>query len=263
MMAVVVSADRCCLPSLLAIATIAVTMFPQCASSAVATGQTLAVSLNYTMRDNSDCIGGQSQGLTDTSVLLQYRTVQDSSAMLSSDAAPLSGRFDEWSHLANLSIPSHNSTYHVLQETAELRGGRGGGGVGGLQFRLLQLEHGGDECNCWGVHKMSFKVTGMSNLSHTWIDNDTCFESSRSSSGDFCGGVARKSRGRVSRVFFLLHDDNHEDGDGEGGGGEGEGGGEDVRIDPYCGNYSQSLFYPQVPSLLPAAINCTEMTPRM
>ena len=239
MMTVVVSADRCCLPSLLAIATIAVTMFPP------SLGQSLTVTLNYTTRDNSECVGGESLGLTDTSALLQYRTVQD--AALSSSAAPLSSSFDEWCDLATLFSPSHNSTH--LQQTAELRGGGGGGGGGrervrGVQFRLLQLEHGGDQCNCWAVREMSFTV---GNLSHTWTDeNDTCFASGHSS-GEFCGGVAGKSRGRVSRVFFFLHDDDNND----------------VGSEMYCGNYTRSLFHPRVPSLWPAGVNCTEMTPRM
>ena len=89
------------------------------------------------MDNDGGCVGG-AVGLTNISVLLQYRTV----------TLP---KLSEWTFLAELSPKEASNRSLQVPQLDE--------GVG-VQFRLLQLEHGGGRCNCWRVQRL--EVAGAS-----------------------------------------------------------------------------------------------------
>ena len=127
------------------------------------------------LQNTGDCVGGN-VGLTDTSVQVQYRefTRNDTSG---------SGQSD-WMTL--VSIPINGSQNISVMENMTLADS-----VFGVQFRLLQLEHGGGECNCWEV----IQVQGRVNNSASLLTN-YCLVT-------YCGGSASDARGVITDALYF------------------------------------------------------------
>ena len=152
-----------------------------CLDHVVASG---TVTVNFTLNRVafSPCIG-EEVGLTNTSIQFQYRTISNSSAIgdwITKDAIPLLGGGPQ--------------TYHLNFDST----------VEGMQFRLLQLEHGGGPCNCWEVQ--SFAIAGA-NITQACYSRGT---NSRSINEFYCDGIASDARGVISHALYF-NDVNGED----------------------------------------------------
>ena len=162
------------------------------------------------------CIGGEEVGLTNTSVQFQYRTISTTSAI------------GDWITLAALPVNATSSTTPTLDFNDSVKG---------VQFRLLQLEHGGGGCNCWTVQAFSFMA----------ISGDACYiKGSQSQSrliGNrrFCGGIASDARGLISRVLYFNGSNDGED----------------------CPGDSSSTLISNKGPPLPQDYNCSTAIPRM
>ena len=114
------------------------------------------VSLTVVVMGNSEeC----KRGLTSPGdIYLQYRTV-----LLISSTSSGTGPWNlfEVISLSNLSNSHHNFSFSVTVASGELQGRS----HSYLQFRLIQLEHGGGYCNCWGVQAKSWSVVMMAGSS--------------------------------------------------------------------------------------------------
>ena len=84
------------------------------------------------------CIGGD-VGLTNTSILVQYRVLET----VSMD--PMITEVLDWKFLAEIDV-SQGIAAQILNFTVNDT-------EQGVQIRFLQLEHGGGECNCWNFTK--------------------------------------------------------------------------------------------------------------
>ena len=122
------------------------------------------------------CIGGD-VGLTDYSVEVQYRLI-----------SPQNPPVSEWRFVSEID-PSVGFD-GTLSFTTD------GSSEDGVQFRLLQLQHGGGKCNCWTVLEASAAINGGPNNTLSMCVR----ASSRSNIYTFCGGTASKARGFISEV---------------------------------------------------------------
>ena len=106
----------------------------------IATGDTITVNLMINS-DNPDCVGGQ-VGLTNTSILVHYRLYEITPP-----------EEDEWTFLSEIHISEevHPVIFTDISAT-------------GVQLRFLQLEHGGEGCNCWEVTNLDIIVIAGSRL---------------------------------------------------------------------------------------------------
>ena len=167
------------------------------------------INVNWTVNHESStlrCIGGRVAGLINTTVQLQYRTINTASAVIG-----------DWITLDALPVNISSAVAHNLNFDST---------VGGVQFRSLQLEHGGGGCNCWSD---SFSVDGASR------STSACFRVP--TSGPFCDGNARDARGVIrSALYFNMS-------------------GEDCP-----GDSNSTLISNKGPPLLK---NCSTTTPRM
>lgn len=149
-----------------------------------------------------DCIGGNI-GLTNTSILVQYRLL---------DAAAADPR--RWAFLAEVSIgdenmlQSQNIALPPIDVSAE-----------GMQFRFLQLEHGGRGCNCWEIRKfrVTFRnvpnsISTVSLVALTNINKFECFSHGRQNSRKpvFCYGNGNEARGVTTKALYFGRDDGAE-----------------------------------------------------
>ena len=125
------------------------------------------------LQNTGDCVGGN-VGLTDTSVQVQYREITDSG-----------DRQSDWMTL--ISIPINGSQNISVMENMTLANSS----VFGVQFRLLQLEHGGGECNCWDV----MQVQGRFNNSTSLLTNYCLVR--------YCGGSASDARGVITEALYF------------------------------------------------------------
>ena len=142
------------------------------------------VTVNFTLNKVAfpPCIG-EEVGLTNTSIQFQYRTISNSSAIgnwITKDAIPL--------------LNGGPRTYHLNFDST----------VEGVQFRLLQLEHGGGGCNCWEVQ--SFAIAGANITQPCYLRGTN----SRSINEFYCDGIASDSRGVISHALYF-NDVNGED----------------------------------------------------
>lgn len=105
----------------------------------------IAVNFTITAREfTEDC----ARGLTDPGfIYLQYRGVELKSS-----------RFrGPWNLLDTLNLSSSNvDILHRYSQQHKLENAMN---FSHLQFRLIQLEHGGGYCNCWGVVDQSWTVS--------------------------------------------------------------------------------------------------------
>ena len=148
----------------------------------------VAIELEIEPRSNSDCIGGPVVGITNPSVLLEYRQIVPETA----------DPFPEWLFLADIDVnKSFDQTLGINVDSTL---------PPGVQFRLLQLEHGGGGCNCWRVERMEVAVNS-SVLELEFIEgNERDIECSRVGSSpykSFCGHLASEARGFITTVIYL------------------------------------------------------------
>ena len=114
------------------------------------------------LQNTGDCVGGN-VGLTDTSVQLQYREFRTSDSGQSN-----------WMTLVSIPINGSQNIISVMENINTVASS-----VLGVQFRLLQLEHGGGECNCWEV----MQVQGRVNNSTSLLNNHCLVR--------YCGGIVQ------------------------------------------------------------------------
>ena len=167
----------------------------------------------------SSCLGGETLGLTNTSVLVEYRLLQI--ATLSAKASETAWRF-----LAEVNASQGFDQNLSLDIEVPVDSH-------GFQLKLLQREHGGGGCNCWRV--ASLALSNCSNESYS--DSVACNMKGHTSSGSFCLGHARQSRGMITTAFYCSELSSDECP------------GDSGRLDPRKG------------SALP--LNCDKMSPRM
>ena len=136
---------------------------------------TQSLRLDIVNHSNSDPCNGGNVGLTDTSIQVQYRIIRT--------------KVSEWKTLDEIDpIIGFNGTLDLPSNESS---------VESVQFRLLQLEHGGGSCNCWRVEE----AVVMRNGSNTDISTDRCFETS--TDRNFCDGIASRARGFISRLYGI------------------------------------------------------------
>ena len=126
---------------------------------------TLEVSVTH-VPNTGDCVGGNI-GLTGTSVQVQYREITD-------------GGETNWKTIVAES-----------QSMSSMQNMNFNGVALGVQFRVLQLEHGGGVCNCWDLQ-------GTANTSNTTISLLTNPCSVR-----YCGGSASDARGVITEALYF------------------------------------------------------------
>ena len=114
------------------------------------TNETLLVGLTLVVTGNTaDC----NKGLTSPGdIYLQYRQV----LLLQPSSKTGPWNLFEVISLSNLSNSHHNFRFSVTVASGVFQGRP----WSHLQFRLIQLEHGGGYCNCWGVVASSWSVSG-------------------------------------------------------------------------------------------------------
>ena len=101
---------------------------------------------------------------------------------------------DQWVFWEAVDI---NGTYLLNQElpTNDL--------MQGIQFRLLQLDHGGGRCRCWKLTQLEFKTATSTSLiqivsgNETFDDSKVC-HSEHQDGGIFCSANAYEARGFVT-----------------------------------------------------------------
>ena len=150
----------------------------------VVSSHLVAVDLTInSLQNTGDCVGGN-VGLTDTSVQVQY--------------GEFSGGSGESDWMTLVSIPINGSQNNIsVMENMTLADS-----VLGVQFRLLQLEHGGGECNCWEV----IQVQGRVNNSASLLNNHCLVR--------YCGGSGSDARGVITEaLYFTGSSDNRCPGD--------------------------------------------------
>lgn len=162
-------------------------------------GHSVTVHLQLSSPPTSyDCIGGE-VGLSNTSIMLQYKMVQQEEAPISSSPSAATTALREWTDVTALKISSSQPSAASVTFSLD-------SSVQGIQFRLLQLEHGGGTCNCWTLDSMT--VTLESSQAHVSLGIvDICFTSGDlpgQGLGTFCNGSAGEARGSVTRVFYFL-----------------------------------------------------------
>ena len=128
------------------------------------------------LQNTGDCVGGNA-GLTDTSVQVQYRE------FLTSGSG--SGQSD-WMTLILIPIDGSQKIISVMKNMTLADS------VFGVQFRLLQLEHGGGECNCWEVTQVQGRVNNSTSL----LTNPCLVR--------YCEGSASDARGVITEVLYLV-----------------------------------------------------------
>ena len=129
------------------------------------------------------CLGGETLGLTNTSVLVEYRLLQI--ATLSANASETAWRF-----LAEVNASQGFDQNLSLDIEVPVDSH-------GFQLKLLQREHGGGGCNCWRV--ASLALSNCSNGSYS--DYGVC-RTRRGSNGVFCLGRAWQHRGMITTAFY-------------------------------------------------------------
>ena len=164
------------------------------------------------------CIG-RDVALTDTSVQLQYREVYDSSVA-------------EWMTLDVIRIGTYYNQTRNLTYFSSCD-------VLGVQFRLLQLEHGGFKCNCWKVVSLKARVSD-----HLYIYNSMyqCSSTENKTRILYCGGSVLDARGLITSVFYFYFYTSE--------------------LDWYCPGDSYMLIANKGPPL-PSLSQCSIATPRL
>ena len=157
-------------------------------------------------------------GLTNISVVAQYRALET----VSTD--PVRTAVLDWVFLAevNLTQDFDQVIEFTLNDTEQ-----------GVQFRFLQMEHGGGECNCWDL------ITALEIfLDDTMMAVSPCIQTDSTVTALLCGLRASEPRGATTIGYYFT--------------------GSDGEMCP--GNSSVGLISDQGP---PLPQNCATASPRM
>ena len=122
------------------------------------------------------CDGGDT-GLTNTSLLVEYRIVNTTSSTSS---------VGEWRYLADQSVPVNIVGAQLPDSAAD-----------GFQIRVLQLEHGGGMCNCWTLNTIHVNCGGDT----VYTSTDMCSHQGLYGSMLFCFDYASRARGLITEVY--------------------------------------------------------------
>ena len=101
-----------------------------------------SILLNVTLvtrEGNSGCYGGTTAGLCSNGIRLEYRS---------------NGTDYRWLQLLEEEVPVTNVSVSVSLPAAMLDGDC-------VEFRLMQEEHGGGACNCWGITALQLNSTQL------------------------------------------------------------------------------------------------------
>ncbi len=137
--------------------------------------------INTAASPGSGCIGGN-VGLTNTSIRIEYR-------LLRVEAGTTTG-ITEWLFLHEVPLnggtvtPGWNFDVSRMDEV-----------VHGVQLRLLQIEHGGGDCNCWNLTQVTIVLNSQSVINY-----EACFGSP--TVNEFCGGIASRFRGVITQAIY-------------------------------------------------------------
>ena len=190
----------------------------------IATGAMITVNLEIASSHGSasECVGGQ-VGLTNTSILVHYRLYERTSPV------------GEWTFLRDVNISDSSQGTTVISTNIS---------VIGVQLRFLQLEHGGEGCNCWEVTNLDININviaGQAELSSPVpIDVATSYcHLNGFEEHMFCAGSASEARGVNTPVIYF------------------SGGNSGIRCP---GNSSDYLIAPKGQ---PLPENCSSTNPRM
>ena len=138
---------------------------------------------------NPNCIGGPVVGITNASVLLEYRQIATQTTITqTTDSTP------GWIFLADIDPnEGFNQTLEIdVNSTLS----------SGVQFRLLQLEHGGGVCNCWAVQRMALIVDSNTTALNFNEPNTLCgYRSDNLFFENICGRLASEARGFITRIL--------------------------------------------------------------
>lgn len=154
----------------------------------------VAVGLDINPTSRSVC---NSAGLITPTVLLQFRIAEAATA--GSGGAVIIP--DEWTLMAEIPVDKLRQRLNNLGAPSLSNSSNSSLGV---QFRLLQLEHGGGICNCWNLAMFSVKLDGGASM--TLGSNTVCFDSPTSGfTTEFCqGGVGTlEARGMITTVLYF------------------------------------------------------------
>ena len=151
----------------------------------MATGAMITVNLEIASSHGSasECVGGQ-VGLTNTSILVHYRLYESTSPV------------GEWTFLRDVNISDNSQGTTVISTNIS---------VIGVQLRFLQLEHGGEGCNCWEVTNLDINViAGQAEPSSPVY----CHLNGATTGGGpnrirFCSGSASEARGVTTQVVYF------------------------------------------------------------
>ena len=158
----------------------------------IATGDTITVNFMINS-DNPNCVGGQ-VGLTNTSILVHYRLYETTPPV------------EEWTFLSEIHISEDEQIVHPVIFTNI--------SATGVQLRFLQLEHGGEGCNCWNVTNIDIIVIeGFQTLilvSILDVTTSYCHLSGlatittggQEEERMFCSGSASEARGVITPVVY-------------------------------------------------------------
>ena len=133
------------------------------------------------------CIGGDDVGLTETSVLAQYRVKREPAALT------------EWQLLKEIDLSQgFDNTLSFNTTTSEMSTS-----PHSLQFRLLQVQHGGGGCNCWqlGATEVTATFNDTTVMMGSMFFTDRCLSVPSGNASIFCGGSASNARGFISRAL--------------------------------------------------------------
>ena len=164
----------------------------------MATGAMITVNLEIASSHGSasECVGGQ-VGLTNTSILVHYRLYESTSPV------------GEWTFLRDVNISDNSQGTTVISTNIS---------VIGVQLRFLQLEHGGEGCNCWNVIYLDINViAGQAELSspvpinvvtsYCHLNGLAIVTTGRGPNREerriFCSGSASEARGVTTPVVYF------------------------------------------------------------
>lgn len=158
-------------------AVFALTLVCLCFHLDMVTGVPVSLELGIEPSRGGSC-PGEDVGLTSIAVFVQYRTIV---------TTPNATLVQEWIVLAEVNLRDifDQDLQFNLDDSVH----------DGVQFRLLQLEHGGEDCNCWNLNKIAVNLDG--NRIELRVGSMVCFETGE------CGGSASVERGRSTAVVYL------------------------------------------------------------
>ena len=146
---------------------------------------TVKISIDWNPPGLPTCIGGiTANDLTDTSVRVEYRLLDPG----------------QWSRPSFEAEWMLWGSYDTTDMDSKKLGNRLPSQRTGIQFRVLQLEHGGGGCNCWKVEHFRFKLRSSNSTLN--MLNNICHTHFRISPNTFCRGSGFQTRGFVSRAVY-------------------------------------------------------------